>query len=162
MDSIVDIFDHIEIQEQKQSLLKKCIERRQKIYKDISKDHFTQDEQIQIEPYLKIHSQLTEKNLMNDMKARPLGLLAVAGCVGHAMFHGTLERTLSQPVYRKIYIEYMSSARYFWLAGFVYFFTVDLNDKGPHQKSGFPSIFRNLRTPPFRVVKGRLYYGPKF
>ena len=38
----------------------KSIKHHRKVYKDISNDHFTYDEQRQIEPYVKIHSKLNE------------------------------------------------------------------------------------------------------
>ena len=139
MDSIVDIFDYTEIEEQKQSLLKKCIEFRQKIYKDISKDHFTQDEQLQIEPYLKIHSQLTEKNLMTEIGAfysfgvMFSGFMACGFCLDS--IHDRKNRLLYRwPFSKKNATSFVSFGKYCAYASFVTLFTALLNTTGLHQK----------------------------
>ena len=49
--------------------------KHQKIYKDILNDHFTQNEQREMEPYTKIHSKLDADHFLNVQQKLPVGIL---------------------------------------------------------------------------------------
>ena len=65
----------------------KSLASHRKIYKDISNDHFTHEEQRQIEPYLKIHSKLKHDFYRSlGFKVYIANLMPIGGLV--AMFAG--------------------------------------------------------------------------
>jgi len=66
-----------------------CRDINQKIYTDISNDHFTQNEQRQMEPYVKIHKQLNEDLAVDRQKKVPRVMFmmgAGTGCYMSAFY----------------------------------------------------------------------------